>query len=292
MSECSTLWPVQKCGLMGSCVFENGTSFCKCNAKWSQNLEWNYFVEENSLSSGICNYNLGVVSGIYTAISVSAILSFTLDLYNTNSRKQLKKRVGWFLFCALVTSFSLYRVFDPNALFGVDFCFSFLISIALPLSQLQGYIHLQKYSYYISNKVSYFFDTGNFYQRLEKARTAWFYANVLCGSCYQLLWISTTVERKTALLLIRIAFAIESIGSLAALAFTYVLFGEIFNDMERIISVDNSLRPVNHATLFRSMEKKIPRIKRTRRQLVVGYAVIFILHFGAVIWDFWYVCIF
>uniref|UniRef100_A0A7S3V0V2 Uncharacterized protein n=1 Tax=Aplanochytrium stocchinoi TaxID=215587 RepID=A0A7S3V0V2_9STRA len=294
MQNCLEFWPAPKCGWNGRCVaLVNETrEYCECDEGWFQTLEMNFFVEETSLSSSLCMYNEKAVKGLYLTIMIVYILNLFLSLGLVKNRNQLFRRRHFILFSCVTVSACIYRILDAAALLGVDFTFSFLISISLSFNMLAAYqyaVNTLQYSFDKAIKVGPY-KSSYLLQRLEKVKTFLFY--IFFVSCIQCncFWISTFTSNKISLILVRTLNGGLALLFVILLIIFYFVETEVINDLKGVSSLPGSRnageQEQNDIVLFALVT--IPKIKRLRRDLVITLTINFLIVLFIVLSNYWF----
>jgi len=284
--DCLKFWPLPECGINGDCVEDNnGTRFCQCNSGFSQTLELNYFVEEEDLQSSICIYHEDAVNGLYVCLIVVIVLSSFLIVVNIERTSQMFRTLPFIIFSVFLFGVSIYRLVNPQALFGKDFAFTFCLTLTAPLSQIQGYIFTTKYLYYMARKIE-LNEHKTFFLRAENARKLFLFIIILSSFSMQCLWISLWAKRETSLLVYRIVFAVQIVRVSYQIFFMRISIQELINDMEVIIQTEEETNSFASEKLVRYLKQKVPKVRLMRKRLAVAGIMELFIWTVVLIWDF------
>uniref|UniRef100_A0A7S3LRG2 Uncharacterized protein n=1 Tax=Aplanochytrium stocchinoi TaxID=215587 RepID=A0A7S3LRG2_9STRA len=294
---CLTLWPAPKCGWNGDCtealISNQTSSFCECRNGFSQSLELNFFIERDELSSSICIYNQHAVAGLYTWLVLCVFVHTCLIMYKVRTKKQLKKRRWWLISAVFVLSFSIRRLFNPKALLGRDFAFSFLLSSFNLICYILVNTFVSKYLNYVANKVALLESHVTFYLRAKKARQGFFFINVIGCFLTHFYWIAIFTDEEVSLILIRSFFAYGVVTYLYQIIFLYLSISELISDMEKILVLDKDasfIKVGRNEGVLDFITNRIPKLKRMRNGMVVIYSIQTLSLGAGVVWDFWLLC--
>mmetsp|Transcript_16509 Transcript_16509/g.21115 ORF Transcript_16509/g.21115 Transcript_16509/m.21115 type:complete len:361 (-) Transcript_16509:251-1333(-) len=289
---CLEIWPLKPCGGNGHCVTgENGTEdFCECDEGWGHSLEVNFFTDEDSIDSSVCNFNQQVIKSLYITVIILAVCSSLLQLSVLDNRKRFKRQMPFLTFSAMIIGGSIYRILNPEtALLAVDLLFSFVVAVATSLPPVQSYILVTKYLNYMSKKV---LSTERYHGFAEKATKAYFAITLLSAVSLQWLWIVTVVdvERRNKLVFLRVMLGINALRLVYQIAFISIALTALIRDMQGLLdahSDTNEFVKVQNPTFLDYIQRKIPSTKAMRNRLVVVSMVDLNIFFWGIPFDIW-----
>jgi len=272
---------VSQCGWKGVCVsenFENITTeetFCECEQDWSQTLEMNFFVDEESVSASICIYNEKLMKGLYLIVAVLNGLILCLSFVQIKrSQYHISQQINLIIRCVLVVSAVSYRwKFGDGALLGVDFTFSLLVSMILVFDLLQNYVQfIVNLEYLLRKAIKIGPESYSYveFKRLNGVRTVMLYGFIVNGILAQSLWISTlTSNNSVSLLLVRTLLVYFLFLVVFYASMFIFIYDELLRDLGEVsLMVTNGSNEDDQESIIIFSTATIPKVKRVRRHLI------------------------
>lgn len=292
---CLKLEPFPVCGFNGDCITslsENETiSFCRCNKGWSQSREFAYFNPNDELRAGTCFYHRDIIDHtLYSLVVIASLLSLVAGVLVIKTRKQLQRQIPNLLSHMINLILSVYRLTNPaEALFGIDFLFSFLISITIALNNISVIIFFNKYIQYLMQKIEFVDKTG-IRKRGEFLRKLSYAQVVLEIVLAQLLWIVPLTSRGVGLTILKIYFSYQTLAATYRVALNKVSLGYVIKDMEKVIQVNSSAITLNYDSRNRKMknwvERTLPRTRQTQIMVYLHNSSSAMIYLMTVAWGF------
>jgi len=295
MPGCLTIWPLPECGAFGTCIKpENGTEFCECRDGFSQTLEMQFFVDPENIDTSLCIYHKITVQTMWSLTLVILILVTIFGWFAIESWKKAKELSLWFAITGVSFSCSLYRVLEPDrALLGVDFTFSFLVSMAYTLFFIFTYRKFVDSFEYISKKASSvsLVATSTFIQRSDQIIKLHFVTSIGVLITSQSFWIATLTSREISAVIFRTFWGYLFFHFATAAMFTYLTYYECEKDMKGLLEArnDQSGFSIHRAeNVIATIKEYLPNIRLLRRMLTtihLTWALMSIL----IVFDLWLV---
>mmetsp|Transcript_11100 Transcript_11100/g.12709 ORF Transcript_11100/g.12709 Transcript_11100/m.12709 type:complete len:377 (-) Transcript_11100:77-1207(-) len=284
---CVELFPAPACGWNGECINASlPSSFCKCDEGFEQSLEWNFFVEEDELSSSLCMFHTDVVYGVWISATSGFIFCALLSAFLLDW-EEIKRQKRIMMFLGLGMAEGLYRVLRPeSALLGVDLAFTFVMSIIFFLFAyiLHEFFHLNVD--YIKGKLAIVDSRRWFIRNLDKIRRVNLILTLCFGGSAQLIWAAAIVEkRKTGKMLIQSFMAFCICYFLFTTVTLYFALTDLLTDMRFMVAHVQTNSESHH--LKQRINDQLPLVWRLRAFSTAIFSFWAITSFLLMISDFW-----
>mmetsp|Transcript_5210 Transcript_5210/g.6809 ORF Transcript_5210/g.6809 Transcript_5210/m.6809 type:complete len:353 (-) Transcript_5210:392-1450(-) len=282
MSKCLSLWPSSLCGAHGHCV--NNT--CVCDIGWTQTKEFNFYVEDDELQTGLCNYNEKIINSIYGINLVFAVVCILVQLSTIERKKQIKRAVPALVLFSLSILISSWRLLDPSAVVTENVPFTFVFANLTLLICLLDHIAGHRLHIYLSSTFPFILEKGNARKYGDYFLKIFPYFVVMDIITLQLWWIGIFLETKLALICFRASLVWAVIRYLYGFLNIYLLKVYIM-DMQSVISL--KLRSNNDipSPVVAKMQTILPFAIRIRRAKIMFPLLTWPMYALPIIWNLW-----